>query len=664
MDFKVLGPVSAEVDGRAVPLDGSKQRTVLAALLLAYGRSLTDERLVALLWGWERVATRTSRLYTYVSRLRTRIGPGLKLERIGRGYRMDIGDAVFDWDVFRRLAEAGRADLLAGRYAGAERRLAEALALWRGPALRDVTPYLADAEAPGLEEARISAQENHADAALALGRHVDVVTALTGLAAQYPVRERIRGQLMVALYRCGRQAEALTVYEEGRRVLAEELGIDPSPALRTLHQQILRGVLPPPRAPERHGVTLSAPDVRAPRHSGGVGHGLVPAMLPAGAGDFTGRVAETTDVLAALHAHQDVLVTGAPGTGKSAFAVRVAGRCRADFPHGLLYADLRAPDGTPRDPVEALGWFLRALGAADDELPATLDERAHLYRTLMAGRRTLVVLDNAADDAQVRPLLPGGDGNRTLVTGVRSTLASLEGTKLVRLGPMDADEARRLLAAVVGEERVAAEPEATARVVEACDGLPLALRVAGARLAACQQWRIARLADRLAPEGRRLDELRFGSLDVRGRLRAALDPLDEATRRDCGVLAAIGPVPLTPPDAAELLGTSFDEAEELLESLANARILEARGVDGEVWLRYRFTPLMRLAVREGATTRAGGSGTPPSRLSAGRSADALPKGRGSTAGVSLVQPARQLERAGVRIVCLPSVHQVFDVSRQ
>ncbi|SER00389.1 AfsR/SARP family transcriptional regulator [Streptomyces radiopugnans] len=664
MDFKVLGPVTAEVDGRAVPLDGCKQRTVLAALLLAHCRSLTDDRLVALLWGWERVAVRTSRLYTYVSRLRTRIGSGLKLERIGRGYRMDIGDAVFDWDVFRRLAEAGRADLLAGRYAGAERRLAEALALWRGPALRDVTPYLADAEAPGLEEARVSAQENHADAALALGRHADVVTALTGLAAQHPVRERIRGQLMVALYRCGRQAEALTVYEEGRRVLAEELGIDPGPALRTLHQQILRGVLPPPRAPERHSVTLSAPEVRAPHHGGGLEDGLVPVMLPAGAGDFTGRTAETADVLAALHAHQDVLVTGPPGTGKSAFAVRAACRSRAEFPHGLLYADLRSPDGTPRDPAQALGWFLRALGAVDGELPATLDERAHLYRTLMAGRRALVVLDNAADDAQVRPLLPGSDGNRTLVTGIRSTLASLEGTKLVRLGPMDADEARRLLAAVVGEERVAAEPEAAARVVRACDGLPLALRVAGSRLAACQQWRIARLADRLAPEGRRLDELRFGSLDVRGRLRAALDPLDEAARRDCGALAAIGPVPLIPPDAAELLGTSCDEAEELLESLADAGILETWCADGEVWLRYRFTPLMRLAVREEATTRAGGSGPPPARLSAGRPAGALPPGSGSDVGVPFVQPVRQLERAGVRIVCLPSVHQVFDVGRQ
>jgi DNA-binding SARP family transcriptional activator len=249
MHFTVLGPVSAEVDGRAVDLDGSKQRTVLAALLLADGRTLTDERLAALLWGPDHRAASTSRLYTYVSRLRTRIGPGLTLERIGRGYRMDIGDAVFDWDLFRRLAGDGRADLLAGRYAGAERTLARALALWRGPALRDVTAHLADAEAPGLEEARVSAHEDHADAALATGRAADVVPVLTDLVARHPVRERIRGQLMVALFRCGRQADALAAYEEGRRQLAEELGIDPGPALRTLHQQILTGTLPTAPAP-------------------------------------------------------------------------------------------------------------------------------------------------------------------------------------------------------------------------------------------------------------------------------------------------------------------------------------------------------------------------------------------------------------------------------
>jgi hypothetical protein len=271
-----------------------------------------------------------------------------------------------------------------------------------------------------------------------------------------------------------------------------------------------------------------------------------------------------------------------------------------------------------------------------------------------------VVLDNAADDAQVRPLRPGGGGSRTLVTGVRSTLASLEGIRLVRLGPMGEGEARRLLAAVAGEERVAAEPEAAARVVEACGRLPLALRVAGARLAARQQWPVARLADRLAPPERRLEELRFGSLDVRASLRAALDPLEGAARRDCGLLAAAGPALLTPVNTARLLGVSCEEAEELLECLAGAQVLEARGAEGGGWLRYCFTPLMRLAVHDGAAPPAAAPG-------ARRPAEVFARGRGSVAaaGVPPLQPVRRQERVGARaVVCLTPLHQVLDVSRQ
>ncbi|MGI5531188.1 BTAD domain-containing putative transcriptional regulator [Streptomyces syringium] len=460
MDFKILGPVSAERDGHPVALDGGKQRTALATLLLAHGQVVTDERLTALLWGWDPPATSTHQLYTYVSRLRTRLGPRHGLRRHGAGYRMDIGDADFDWDTFRSLADAGRADLLAARYADAERRLGRALALWWGPALTDVTEHLARAEGPRLEEARLSALENHTEAALALGRHNDLVPALTRQVTLHPVRERLRGQLMTALFRCGRQADALAVYEAGRRVLADDLGIDPGPELRALHQDVLTGTLPPPPAPERERVTPAAPPapspaavVRAP-HPEPVGQGgwqgLVPAMLPAAPGDFTGRQAETDEVLTALRAHQDAVITGAPGTGKSALALWAAERCRADFPHGGLYADLRTDTGAPRDPAEVLGWFLRALRTTPDQLPVTLDERVQLYRTLLAGRRALVVLDNAHDDSQVRPLLPGGGESRTVVTGVRSPLASLEGTRLVRLGPMPPEEAVALLTAITG----------------------------------------------------------------------------------------------------------------------------------------------------------------------------------------------------------------------
>ncbi|MFE5563214.1 BTAD domain-containing putative transcriptional regulator [Streptomyces sp. NPDC056544] len=622
MDFRILGPVSAEVDGRSVPLDGSKQRTALAALLLAHGKVVTDERLTCLLWGWDPPATSTNQLYTYVSRLRTRLGLRYGLERHGASYRLDTGGAGLDWDTFRELADAGRTELVAGHYSDAERLFTRALGLWRGPALTHVTEHLAEAEGPRMEEARLSALENHAEAALALGRHTDAVPSLTRLVALHPARERMRGQLMTALFRCGRLPDTLAVYEEGRRILAEDLGIEPGPALRTLHHEMLNGTLAPPAAPERERAAAAAqprPDtplpslstpalspVRHPRalpdqpQNGSWGWcGLAPAMLPAAPGDFTGRSAETDDVLTALRESKDVVVTGAPGTGKSTLALWAAEHCRDEFPQGQLYADLRTTDGSgPRAPSEVLGWFLRALGTSRDQLPHTLDERVQLYRTLLTGRRMLVLLDNARDDAQVRPLLPGGGVSRTVITGVRSQLASLEGTRLITLGPMDRAEAGRLLTAVAGSSRLAGEPETVERIAELCDRLPLALRIAAARLAAHPHWSAGGLAERLAPDDRRLDELRIGSLDVRVGLSAVRDQLDPATARAFRVLAVDGPSRLTACAAAELLDTGVDEAEEVLERLADARLVEALGIEGDVGPKYHLRPLVRLFAQE------------------------------------------------------------------
>ncbi|WP_406200691.1 transcriptional regulator [Kitasatospora sp. NBC_01560] len=605
MDFKILGPVSAEVDGRPVDLDGAKQRTVLATLLLARGRVVTDERLTTLLWGWEPPATSTNQLYTYVSRLRTRLGPAHGLSRHGAGYRMDLSGATLDWDRFGALAAAGRADLLAGHYAGAERRLADALALWHGPALGDVTEQLADAEGPRLTEARLTAVEQHAEAALALGRHDDLLPALTRHVTGHPAREHARGQLMTALFRSGRQADALARYEDGRRLLAEELGIDPGPELRALHAEILTGTLPGPAAAERVRAT---PGATAATAATAVGSDTAtdprpaplptprPALLPAAPRDFTGREQQTRLVLTALSEDRDVTLTGAPGTGKSALALTAAEQARPAFPDGQLYADLRTPDGAPRDPGEVLGWFLRALGAAPGRLPAGLEERAQLYRTLLAGRRLLVVLDNADDDTQVRPLLPGGGATRTLVTGVRPAPAALEGALLVRLGPLSPTEAARLLARIAGAGRLAADPESAARIAEHCDRLPLALRIAATRLADRPHWAPARLADRLATEDRRLAELRFGSLDLAAALRPALDALDAPAAAALAVLADAALAVLTAPDAAALLDLPLPDADDLLDRLADARLLEPCPAAG-AFPQYRLLPLVGLLAR-------------------------------------------------------------------
>ncbi|MGH4028482.1 BTAD domain-containing putative transcriptional regulator [Actinomycetota bacterium Odt1-20B] len=618
MDFKILGPVSAELDGRQVALDGAKQRTALAALLLAHGQVITDERLTTLLWGWEPPATSTNQLYTYMSRLRTRLrtrlGPDHGLERQGAGYRLELATATLDWDSFRTLTAEARTDLAATRYTAAESKLATALALWHGPALSGVTEQLTTAEGPHLEEARLAATEHHTEAALALGRHTELVPALTAQVARHPVREVLRGQLMTALYRCGRQADALTAYEEGRTVLADELGIDPGPGLRALHQEILTGTLagvpgvPGASARERETATLrqperelAAPDPQLTQHpsltaAAAPAPSPSPALLPAAPRDFTGRAAATDEILSALRTGHDVAITGAPGTGKSALVLWAAEHCRTDFPEGQLYADLRTDDGAPRAPRDVLGWFLRALGTPCDELPAGLDERAQLYRTLLSGRRVLVVLDNAADDAQVRPLLPGGGASRTLVTGVRPALATLAGTHLLRLGRMTPAEATALLAAIAGTDRLTQAPQVAAHIAEFCDRLPLALRIAAARLADRPHWPPQRLADRLAPEDRRLTELSIGSLDLTATLRPALTSLAPPLSAAFTTLAAARLPRLTATDAAALLDLPPDDAEEILEQLTDARLAEPWG-DGEV-PEYELLPLAALLARQ------------------------------------------------------------------
>ncbi|MEU6484902.1 BTAD domain-containing putative transcriptional regulator [Streptomyces sp. NPDC046887] len=617
MDFRILGSVSAEREGRAVVLDGTKQRTVLAALLLARGQVMTDERLTALVWGWDPPATGKGQLYTYTSRLRTRVGPGIRLERSGPGYRLDIGDATLDWETFRRLSRAGDADLRAGRYADAQRRLAAALALWKGPALTGVTRQLAETEGHRLEEARLLAVEHHAEAALALGHHAEAVSGLTRHVALHPGRERLRGLLMTALYGCGRQTDALAVYEEGRRVLAEELGIRPGPALRTLHQEILAGTLPTASGRDAERGASSGHPVPAALHR--VPHapneaenpravlavpatdsgwpGLTPALLPAAPYDFVGRAAEVAELLGALGAHQDVVVTGAPGTGKSALALHVAEHCRGGFPQGQLYADLREEAGA-RDPGEVLGWFLRALGTPSDRLPATLDERVQLYRTLLNGRHVLVLLDNAHDDAQVRPLLPGNGASRTIVTGVRSPLASLEGTRLVRLGPLEPGEAVRLLAGAAGSTRKGEDADAIVRIAEFCDRLPLALRIAASRLAVRPPGAAARFAARLESEERRLGELRLGSLDFEAGLGRLLGELPPRLAGAFTALAVAAPARLTADDAAAILAVGTDDAEDLLEQLVDAALLDLGNAEAGGRPRYRFLPLVRLFARQ------------------------------------------------------------------
>ncbi|MFE2292903.1 BTAD domain-containing putative transcriptional regulator [Streptomyces sp. NPDC059452] len=608
MEFRVLGPVEVRRDGHRAALSGAKLHTVLAALLLAREEVVSDERLCRLLWGWAPPTTVSAQLYTYVSRLRKILGDGATIDRKPPGYAMCVGPATFDLREFERLAFDGREALVAEDFEKAADLLRDALARWNGQPFANASEYLADAEAPRLLEARAVTLEHRIDADLALGRHQQITGELTGLVAEFPLRERIRCQLMTALCRSGRQADAIHLYHHGRAVLAEELGVNPGEELQAAYRALLDGTLDrQPRsaaAPSRAGARPPAP----PPPAG------TPAMLPPDTVDFTGRRLELELLCRALAPAgpgaarpRRVLVTGMAGLGKTALAVHAAHRCRQYFPDGQLYADLRSPDGTPRHPARVLHRLLRALGPVEDVPDADdLDRLTHLYRERTRGRQLLIVLDNAAGSAQLGSLLPNTPEPAVLVTG-RTALPTVAGAHTVALAPLAQPDALELLAAAAGPARLAAAPGAAASIVEHCAGLPLALRIAGTRIAARPLSPPDRLARRLADPLTRLRELHSGELDVHASLLTSWRALEPEVRTVFPALAALGSRPFPAADAATALELAETAAERLLEALADAALLEVSGADEAGQPCYLFHPLVRLfalSLEEGARHRA------------------------------------------------------------
>ena len=460
--------------------------------------------------------------------------------------------------------------------------LAEALGLWRGRALADVPPFaLVTAEAERLEESRLSALELRIEADLGCGMHAQLVPELRRLLSDQPLREGLWGLLMQALDAAGRHAEALAAYGKAREVIAEELGVDPGPELQRLYQELLTADLVPrqqrgavarataaaiggtarpagapavpsaavPAAPSAAELAAPAPaELAAPAaasHDGepsagrvprrpGAGSSLrrVPAQLPADVADFTGREANLEQLCAAMSdaerrdnpAVAVAVVAGAPGLGKTALAIHAAHALRRDFPDGQLYVSLRGGSEQPVPPDEVLARFLRDLGVDGARIPVDAEERAALYRTRLAERRMLVVLDDARNAAQVRPLLPGTGSCAVIVTS-RHRLSDLAGSRLIDLDVLDDAEATELFMRIIGAERADAEPDAVRDVVAICAGLPLAIRIAGARLAARRGWKIRSLANRLADQRRRIDEFTAGDLAVRACFQVSFDAL-------------------------------------------------------------------------------------------------------------------------------------------
>jgi DNA-binding SARP family transcriptional activator/tetratricopeptide (TPR) repeat protein len=592
--FRVLGPVGASVDGHPVPL-GPKHRTLLAVLLAHAGHTVSVDRLVDHLWGERPPAAAVNLVRGYVSELRK----SLRLERTASadgpalvtrapGYVLELGPATLDAHQFdlllRRAADAGDPDRTVAL-------LDEALALWRDDAFADAeSTALRRGEGARLDERRLAAVEDRLEAGLGRGRHHELIGELTGLTAAHPFRERLRGQLMLALHRAGRKGDALAVFRETRALLHDELGLEPGTALQRLHDAVLAD------DPDLELV----PEVPAPRY-------LVPWQVRPDIADFTGRdeAVDTVERLLRGDRHSDngttavviSAIAGKGGVGKTTLAVHVAHRLRAEFPDGQLYVDLQGAGPDPVDAGTALTRFLRALGADDEALPTELDERVALYRATLTDRRVLVLLDNAADEAQLRPLIPAAPTCAVLVTS-RSRLATLEGAYPVLLDVLTFDAAVQLLARLAGVDRIHADPAAAAEIVELCGRLPLALRIAGAKLRARPHWDAERLARRLRDERGRLDELSIGDLEVRASLALSYQNAEARHRRAFRLLGLTTAPDFAPWVLAALLDEPLPAAEDLLDELVDQQLLEPAGRDVPGPPRYRFHDLLRVVARE------------------------------------------------------------------
>lgn len=595
VEFRLLGPVSAHAGDEAVPLGGAKPKALLAALLLEHGRVVATSRLVDILWDEDPPETARALIQTYVSTLRrafAKHGAGDIIATAAPGYVIRIEPETLDAVLFTRLLADGRDAAAAADHPRAADLLRRAGALWQGPALSGLDAAELTAEAARLDELRTTALEERIAAEIAAGQWGDLVAELTVLIGRHPTNERLRGQLMTVLYRMGRQAEALACYREAREVLIDQLGVEPGPELNALHHAILRGET------EQLATATQSADQTGP----GTVH-PVPAQLPPVPADFTGRTAEIEALVAALRpagsAPATQVIAGPGGTGKSTLAAAVAHRLAEHFPDGQLYAELRGMSDAPIEPGEVLARFLRALGVDQSQLPEGADERADLYRTLLAQRRMLIVLDDARSEQQVRPLLPGRAGCAVVITS-RDRLAGLSGTALTDLRVLEPDEALLLLRRLAGDERVDEDVDAARRIVEYCGNLPLALRIVSARLAGRRALPLKPLADRLADESRRLNHLSAGDVGVRSSIELSYRALDPQTRSTLRRLGWFGVPDFSPWVVSWLVESHLADAEELVEQLVDAHLVEFVGVDRMGGLRYRLHDLIRLYARESA----------------------------------------------------------------
>ncbi|WP_223167213.1 AfsR/SARP family transcriptional regulator [Nonomuraea sp. SYSU D8015] len=583
LEIGYLGPWEIKAGGQPVRLVGRRRVAVLTRLALDAGRPVTARQLVADVWGQTSTATAGKQLHIVVSKLRNVLGPEI-IATVPSGYLLDVPRDQIDAHSFTLLAGQARMARERREPGTADGLFRRALALWRGRALTELVDAWAQIESSRLEEERLAVFEDHIDLRLAAGDHHTAVIDLIPHIQAHPLREGPRAQLMLALYRAARPSEALAVYQESRTLMMKELGIEPGTRLRRLQHAILT----------RDPVL----DLTTPAQSSTI----VPAELPADTRSFTARHEEVGWLREAVASASVAVVNGPGGVGKSALAVHVAHAMAGRFHDGVIYVNLNGatPGVQPLPVLDALGHLLRSLGLDGSAVPADLEGAMARYRSLTAASNLLVILDNALDAHQVRPLIPAGAGCRTVITS-RDALATLDNARHLHLAGLADSDAVTLLARIAGPGRIQREPEAAAKIVELCSGFPLAIRIAGARLAARPDWQLAGLADRLADAARRLDTLQYADLAVRASIAVSHRHLrEEPSGHDAAyllpLLGLLDTPTHTPAATADLADWPEARAEAALERLRGARLLEAAGHG-----RYRFHDLIRLYAREQAT---------------------------------------------------------------
>ncbi|MEV4345558.1 BTAD domain-containing putative transcriptional regulator [Actinoplanes sp. NPDC049596] len=542
MRYRILGPLTVTVDGQDVTITAGRDRIVLAMLLLHPGRVVSAGALADAVWGADPPATARGQLQTCVSRLR-RMLPAGTIRTDPAGYRVELGPDELDLAVFDRLVSAARA-------AGDAAAYRQALDLWRGPALAGAESEAVRSAGLVLDERRAAVTEEWAELELAAGHDREMVGVLTALVERYPLREGLRGQLMTALYRAGRPADALAEFRRARQVLRDDLGLEPGAELQQLHKSILAG--------DRPG---TAKAVR---------------WLPRTVGDFTGRAATVSRLVAAIEGEAGdrpvvAVVDGMAGSGKTTLALHVAALLGDRYPDAHLFVDLRGHSAErPLEPAEALLVLLRQLGVDAGRIPPELVDRIGLWRTEVAKRRVLVLFDNAAASAQLAELLPATPGSLALVTS-RRRLVGLDGVHPESLEVLPHAEAVALLARIVGD-RVGAEPAAAAEVARRCGGLPLALRIAGARLAHRPRWRVADLVRRLCESA--LPELAAEDRSVASAFAVSYSQLPYGVK---AVFRLLGLCPGTEFDAltaAALTGLARPAVQDVLDDLVDVHLID------------------------------------------------------------------------------------------